>query len=313
MSSSCDCCRWSIGVSLHRVVRAAVLDRRHQRFEVVSEGLAQFPLDGQHVLERALVARAPRQPQVHAELALVVVGHEFLADVGVEQDGRNGDYARDRQHPPAVRHRPLEQEAVLPVDPRVGAAVLRVRLVPLLRIGRPQPIGAQGRRQREGDEHRQQDRRRRRDAEAEEVAADLARHERHGQEDHDERQRRGHNRQADLPGGLDGRLPRRGALLLDVAEDVLEDDDRVVDDDARRQRQREHRHVVQRESQRLHHREGADDRHRDGEPGNQRHAKVPDEQEHDDGRQQAADEQVVLDFLERFPDEDRLVARSAAR
>ena len=38
------------------------------------------------------------------------------------------------------------------------------------------------------------------------------------------------------------------ALLLDEPEDVLEHDDRVVDDDAGRQREREHRHVVQGEA-----------------------------------------------------------------
>ena len=39
-------------------------------------------------------------------------------------------------------------------------------------------------------------------------------------------------------------------FLLDEPEDVLEHDDRVVDDDAGRQRQRQHRHVVQREAER---------------------------------------------------------------
>ena len=37
-------------------------------------------------------------------------------------------------------------------------------------------------------------------------------------------------------------------LLLDEAVDVLQHDDRVVDDDADRERQREHRHHVEREA-----------------------------------------------------------------
>ena len=76
-----------------------------------------------------------------------------------------------------------------------------------LGVLRPQPPRAQRRRQRERHEHRQQDRRRRGDAEAVEVAADLAGHERDRHEDDDQRQRRRHDRQADLRGRLDGRLP----------------------------------------------------------------------------------------------------------
>ena len=50
------------------------------------------------------------------------------------------------------------------------------------------------------------------------------------------------------------RLLRRDALFLDEPEDVLEHDDRIVDDDAGGQRQRQHRHVVQREADHLHER-----------------------------------------------------------
>ena len=66
----------------------------------------------------------------------------------------------------------------------------------------------------------------------------------------EQRQRRRHDRQADLARALDRRLERRHALLLDEPVDVLEHDDRVVDDDADHQRQREHRHLVQREAER---------------------------------------------------------------
>ena len=58
---------------------------------------------------------------------------------------------------------------------------------------------------------------------------------------------------------LDGRDHRRLFLLLDVAEDVLEHDDGVVDDDADRERQREQRDGVEREAGPPHRRERADD------------------------------------------------------
>ena len=52
-----------------------------------------------------------------------------------------------------------------------------------------------------------------------------------------EKRRRQH-READLAGRLARRLAGADALLLHVAEDVLEHDDRVVDDDADGQDQR---------------------------------------------------------------------------
>ena len=49
-------------------------------------------------------------------------------------------------------------------------------------------------------------------------------------------------------------------LLLDEAEDVLQHDDGVVDDDADHQYQRQHGDAVEREAERPHHAEGGDDR-----------------------------------------------------
>ena len=73
---------------LDRIVAAAVLDRGHHRLEIGPERLAELAFDRRHVLERPLEARASRQPQVHAELALVVVRHQLLADVGIEDRPR---------------------------------------------------------------------------------------------------------------------------------------------------------------------------------------------------------------------------------
>ena len=53
--------------------------------------------------------------------------------------------------------------------------------------------------------------------------------------------------------------------LADVALDVLDHDDGVVDDDADRQHQAEQRQLVEREAERRQHGEGADQRDRDGD------------------------------------------------
>ncbi len=98
-------------------------------------------------------------------------------------------------------------------------------------------------------------------------------------------------------------------LLFDEAVDVLEHDDRVVDDDADHQRQREHRHLVEREARApAMTREGADDRRRDGDGGDERRAEVAQEDEDDDRGEDAAENEVFLDGGERRLDELRVVA-----
>ena len=66
------------------------------------------------------------------------------------------------------------------------------------------------------------------------------------------------------PAPLMRRLHRLHALL-DVAEDVLQHHDRIVDHEADRDGQRHQRQVVQAVVQQVHHREGADQRHRHGD------------------------------------------------
>ncbi len=79
------------------------------------------------------------------------------------------------------------------------------------------------------------------------------------------------------PEPLQRRLQRRHALL-DVARDVLDHDDRVVDHEAGGDGERHQRQVVQAEAEQVHHRERADER--------QRHR-----QARDDGGRDAAQEQ----------------------
>ena len=79
-------------------------------------------------------------------------------------------------------------------------------------------------------------------------------------------------------GALERRLERLLALL-DVARDVLDHHDGVVDDEAGRDGQRHQRQVVEAVAEQLHHAEGADQRQRHGDAG-------------DDGGAQAAQEQV---------------------
>ena len=72
------------------------------------------------------------------------------------------------------------------------------------------------------------------------------------------------------------RLP----VLAHVPFDVLDHDDRVVDDDAGREHDAEQRQRVDRKTEQLHEREGADERDRNRDRRNDRAAPVLQEQEH---------------------------------
>ena len=115
---------------------------------------------------------------------------------------------------------------------------------------------AQRRRQRERHQHRDHDGHRHGPAELVHVTPGVAGHEGDGNENDDQRDRGGHHRQRNLARRLNRRLHGRHVFLLDVAVDVFQHDDGVVDHDAHGQRQPQQRHRVQRE---VH---GADQRER---------------------------------------------------
>ena len=103
----------------------------------------------------------------------------------------------------------------------------------------------------------------------------------------------------DLAHRLLGRLrDRELGLLLDHPLDVLDDDDRIVDDDADGQHQRQQRDGVGRVADRQHDREGADDRHRHRDQRDQRRAQLAEEQEDDDRHQHEGVTSVLDDLLD---------------
>ena len=95
----------------------------------------------------------------------------------------------------------------------------------------------------------------------------------------------------DLVHGDARRLQRRQALLQ-LALDVLDHDDGVVDDDADGQHQPEQGQHVEREAEALHDGEGADQRHRDRHHRDERGAPGLEEQQHDQDHQEVASRMV---------------------
>jgi hypothetical protein len=98
---------------------------------------------------------------------------------------------------------------------------------------------------------------------------------------------------------------------LDEARDVLNDHDRIVDDETGGERDAEERQRVDREAEHLHQEERAEQRDRDRERRDERGAPILQEQEDHDDDQDDRHGQRDDDFLDRFAHEQRGVERDA--
>ena len=258
--------------------------------------------------------RARRRFDDYLELRHVV-GHDEIrleparqVDRAAHQEERGGD---GREPVPEAR---LQQGLVGGLHPRVDTGLGRARPG----AGRPvraQDAGREGRHEGEGDEERDDDREAHREPEASPEAADQASHERHREEDRNQGDGGRDDGEHDLLGPGHRGLPGGAILLVHVAKDVLEHDDGVIDHDAGRYGEPQHRDVVQREAGPPHGEEGGDDRGRDGHGGDEGGPPVPpaEEDPHDQARQEGAEDEVVLDLAEGPLDEAGLVADDVDR
>jgi len=98
-----------------------------------------------------------------------------------------------------------------------------------------------------------------------------------GDEHREQHQRRCDHGARDLAHRGLRRGERRHLLFLGEARDVLDDHDRVVDDEARREGQTEQRERIDREPEQLHQGERADERDRDRDHRHECHLPVLDE------------------------------------
>ena len=117
----------------------------------------------------------------------------------------------------------------------------------------------------------------------------------------DERGAHGKHGEADLLRSLQGCAHARHARF-DVPADVLDDHDRIIDDEAGRHGQRHQREIVQAESQEIDHPERADqgERYRDGR--HQRRSRIAQHDDHHRHDEQQRHEQRDLDVMERSAD-----------
>ncbi len=159
-----------------------------------------------------------------------------------------------------------------PLGRTMKAALLAVRRA-------PEQQRAHHRRRRQRDRQRDHDRDRQRHRELAEQAADDAAHQQDRDEHRDQRDAHRQHGEADLAGAADRGLHARHARL-DVARDVLQHDDGVVDDEAGGDGERHQRQVVEAVAEQIHRREGADQRDRHRDARHQRRPAAAQEHEH---------------------------------
>ncbi len=186
----------------------------------------------------------------------------------------------DRQRLAAMPKAPFDRDQILELDPAVFV---------LLRM-RPQHVGRHHRCEHAGDQQREHHRDCRGESEGTEEFAGDAAHECYRHEDGAQRQRGRDDREADLDRGV-GRGLERLLAIAQMPHDILDFDDRVVDEHADDQRQREQRQQVQRVAEQVHRPERRDDRQRQRRGGDERRTPVAQEYPHDDDREQRAFEQ----------------------
>ena len=218
--------------------------------------------------------------------------HE-VEEVDVHRERGEKDDHRDRWMPQRDGQRP-----VVGARDRVEDSLAQHREPrPVLWILWPEQERAHHRRRRERDRQRDEHRDREHHRELAEEASDDAAHQENGNEDRDERDAHRQHREADLLGPGEGRLEHAHAAL-DVAHDVLDHDDGVVDDEPGGHGQRHQGQVVDAVADQIHDRDDA---------GDERRADVAQEQEDDEHDQADRDQQRLLDVLDRGADRHGLV------
>ena len=295
-------------------VNAGVIDAAHpagangREHDAELRHRAEFPFDVlQHVVH-GREAGSLRRGESNLKFSFVGIGRgELLPDHPVERKrGKHRQRSADN-HQHAVAERQSENRRINPIDPRVKTTP---RLRALMSAGKlaeiEQPRAHHGR-EGEGDQQAYQHGHRGGEAELKQEPPRDARHERDGHKDDHQAEGGGQDRSADLLRRCPSRLERVHFLLLDPAEDILEHHNRVVDDDADHQHQRQHRDAVERKIQSPHHAESGDDGGGDGHRGNQGRAPTPHKAEHDQAGEDASNDQVRVDFVECLVDVAGLV------
>ncbi len=199
----------------------------------------------------------------------------------------------------------LRNQVLIPRRERVQPAVEPKHEAIAGGLGSVNEFVRQHRSQRHRGKQRDADRSRHRQRELLVEQSGRSRQKRDRDEHRHQDQRRGDDGAADLLHRAFGRLKRIGLVVDDMAHDILQHDDRVVDHQSRRERQAEERQRVDRKVHQLHRRKRTDQRNRDRDRRDQRAVPVLQEDEDDQDDQQNRDQQRDDDFFDRRSHEVR--------
>ena len=241
----------------------------------------------------------------HLELALIVARDQVDSQVGADRNRRKEDEHADNHRDNPVPQRPGEDCAIERVDRPIDESPLGL----MTGVGgiELQKVGTQHR--CEGERHKQAHDNRKRDGQseaAEKPAHDPA-HEGNRNEDNDQGEARGENGERDFPSPVMGSGSRVLPEFLHMPKNVLMNDHGVINHDADRENQRQHRDVVQRKTHVVHEEKRWNDRCRNGERRNDRGPPVPDEQQDRGRNQDGGEQQVKIHFGHRFANEAGLI------
>ena len=224
------------------------------------------------------------------QLALVVVREHLHLHAPDDEEaaGEEEEENDASEEGPAARSVPEERREELPVEAEeailggsLGAGLEVVFALQVLLGELPEELEREPRRDDERHEEGENHRRRGVHGDRPHVRAHEARHEREGKESRDDREGREDRRVADLVDRVDGREARVAPAELVVAVDVLDDDDRVVHEDANREDEREERDPVQRVAEEIRREEREGKSRRDRDEDDDRLA-APEEERHED-------------------------------
>ena len=244
--------------------------------------------------QRVFQRRIRRQLDADAALVHIIIRHERAGQMPRERQGKNKQRDGDSERRPAPAQGKADKSKI-----RAHQGAVAPHHLARLRL---QHISRHHWRYQTGDGQREKHRNRRRPAELAEKLTDDATHERRRQKNCNQRKRRGDDRETNLVRRLHRRLIRRLAAAQ-MADDILNLHNRIIDQHANHQRQREQRNNVQTKTQQPHHQKRRNHRQRQRHGGDQRRPPIPQKHKNHHHRQQPAlnqhIERILIILLDR--------------
>ncbi len=230
------------------------------------------------------------------DLASIFVGDEAFWEEGEEESGGGDGGESGEENEASVAEGEVERgeiEVEEGVEALLGEGVKAARFFILMR---GEEEGAEHGGEGEGDEAADEDSDADDDGEFIEEASEDSTHEENGDKDGDEGDRHGDDGEADFAGADEGGV-EGGEAEFDMANDIFEDDDGVIDDEAGGESHGEEGEVIDAEPEEVHDDEGADEGEGHGEGGDEGGWEVSEEEKDDEDDEDDGEDESELDIV----------------